>query len=276
MNTLASLNDLNEELNDQTLREMVFKRLMKEYGRVIERELQKNPQTLTRKMAEGNTYKDFLLDQLQDVHDEIGEFTQGPSFFEKLYKEHLDDGEFENTTAKNLILTYRYRIESFLRSQNFELDTKLRSTIEKVVSRLIEIPDYIGNVNLQEKYIRTEMITAVLKDGNDEFKRKASALIEKQSLIVMNTMNEIFVKRLTDTLIEEQELKRELLTRQKAMDEELNRARKIQQNLLPKSFPSNMGLKFYASYIPMESVGGDFYDVQVWSSRSLHCVDGEN
>jgi hypothetical protein len=77
MNTLASLNDLNEELNDQTLREMVFKRLMKEYGRVIERELQKNPQTLTRKMAEGNTYKDFLLDQLQDVHDEIGEFYTG-------------------------------------------------------------------------------------------------------------------------------------------------------------------------------------------------------
>lgn len=264
MNKLASLNDLNEELNDQTLREMVFKRLMKEYGRVIERELQKSPQTLARKMAEGNTYKDFLLNQLNDVHEEIGEFTQGPSFFEKLYKEHLDDGEFENTTAKNLILTYRYRIESFLHSQNFELDIKLRSTIEKVVSRLIEIPDYIGNFNLQEKYIRTEMITAVLKDGNDEFKRKASALIEKQSLIVMNTMNEIFVKRLTDTLIEEQELKRELLTRQKAMDEELNRARKIQQNLLPKSFPSNMGLKFYASYIPMESVGGDFYDVQVF------------
>jgi hypothetical protein len=49
----------------------------------------------------------------------LGNFTQGPSFFEKLYKEHLDDGEFENTTAKNLILTYRYRIESFLRSQKF-------------------------------------------------------------------------------------------------------------------------------------------------------------
>ncbi len=264
MSNLAYLNNLNEELNDHTLREMVFKRLMKEYGRVIERELKKNPQTLARKMMEGNTYKDFLLAQLRDVHNEIGEFTTGPSFFEKLYLEHLDDGEFENTTAKNLILTYRYRIESFLHSQNFEMDTKLRSTIEKVVSRLIEIPDYIGNFNLQERYIRAEMITAVLKDGNDEFKRKASVLIEKQSLIVMNTMNEIFVKRLTDTLIEEKELKKELLARQKSMNEELSRARKIQQNLLPKSFPSNMGLKFYASYIPMETVGGDFYDVQVF------------
>ena len=126
MNNLAYLHNLNEELNDQTLREMVFKRLMKEYGRVIERELKKSHQTLTRKMAEVNTYKDFLLNQLQDVHDEIGEFPSGPSFFEKLYKEHLDDGEFENTTAKNLILTYRYRIESFLHSQNYELDVKLR------------------------------------------------------------------------------------------------------------------------------------------------------
>ncbi|HRG45262.1 MAG TPA: PP2C family protein-serine/threonine phosphatase [Leptospiraceae bacterium] len=273
MSNLAYLHNLNEELNDQTLREMVFKRLMKEYGRVIERELKKSHQTLTRKMAEGNTYKDFLLNQLQDVHDEIGEFPSGPSFFEKLYKEHLDDGEFENTTAKNLILTYRYRIESFLHSQNYELDAKLRFTIEKVVARLIEIPDYIGNFNLQEKYIRTEMISAVLKDGNDDFKRKASALIEKQSLIVMNTMNEIFVKRLTDTLIEEQDLKKELIARQKSMNEELSRARKIQQNLLPKSFPSNMGLKFFASYIPMESVGGDFYDVQIFPNPDELPID---
>ncbi len=273
MNNLAYLNNLNEELNDHALREMVFKRLFKEYGRIIERELKKKQETLSRKMAEGNTYEEFLLSQLQDVHNEIGEFTHGPSFFEKIYLEHLDDGEFENTTAKNLILTYRYRIESFLHSVNFEMDRKLRATIEKVVSRLIEIPDYIGNFNLQEKHIRTEMITAVLKDGNDEFKRKASALIEKQSLIVMNTMNEIFVKRLTDTLLEENELKKELLARQKSMNEELSRARKIQQNLLPKSFPSNMGLKFFASYIPMETVGGDFYDVQVFPNPDEISVD---
>ncbi|MBK8398497.1 MAG: serine/threonine-protein phosphatase [Leptospiraceae bacterium] len=263
MNSVAYLNNLNEDLNDQTLRKMVFQRLFKEYGRVIQRELKKYPETLNRKMAEGNTYKDFLFHQLDDVRKEIGDFTSGPSFFEKLYLEHLDDGKFENTTAKNLILTYRYRIESFLYSENFAMDKKLRATIEKVVSRLIEIPDYIGNFNLQEKYIRTEMIAAVLKDGDDEFKRKAANLIEKQSLIVMNTMNEIFVKRLTDTLLEENLLKKELLARQKTMQEELVRAKKIQQNLLPKSFPSNMGLKFYASYIPMETVGGDFYDVQI-------------
>ena len=165
MKKFAYIDNLSEDLNDRLLREMVFKRLMKEYGRVIERELRKNPITLARKMAAGNTYKDFLLDQLEEVHREIGEFTPGPSFFEKLYLEHLDDGEFENTTAKNLILTYRYRIESFLHSENFAMDIKLRATIEKVVSRLIEIPDYIGNFNLQEQHIRAEMIGAVLKDG---------------------------------------------------------------------------------------------------------------
>ena len=264
MSNLAYLNNINEDLNDKTLREMVFKRLMKEYGRIIQRELKKNPETLARKMAEGNTYEDFLLNQLSQVKQEIGEFPAGPSFFERLYLEHLDDGEFENTTAKNLILTYRYRIESFLYSENFEMDSRLRSAIEKVVSRLIEIPDYIGNFNLQEKHIRLAMIEAVLKDGDDDFNRKATVLIEKQSLIVMNTMNEIFVKRLTDTLIEENILKKELLSRQKLMQDALNRAKKIQQNLLPKSFPSNMGLKFYPCYIPMDSVGGDFYDVQIF------------
>ena len=74
---------------------------------------QKSQQTLARKMAEGNTYKDFLLNQLNDVHEEIGEFTQGP-FFEKLYKEHLDDGEFENTTKKkNLILRIDIELKVF-------------------------------------------------------------------------------------------------------------------------------------------------------------------
>ncbi|HMV41186.1 MAG TPA: PP2C family protein-serine/threonine phosphatase [Leptospiraceae bacterium] len=264
MSNIEFLENLNVELNDHTLREMIFKRLMKEYGRVIQRELKKNPKTLSVRMRDGHTYEEFLTQQLEDVIRIIGEFTHGPSFFEKIYVEHLDDGEFENVTAKNLILTYRYRIESFLYSTNFEMDKKLRTAIEHVVSRLVETPDYIGNFNLQEKHIRTEMIAAVLKDGDDEFKRKASALIEKQSLIVMNTMNEIFVERLTTTLLEEKELKHELIARQKAMDEELKRARKIQRNLLPKSFPSNVGLKFYASYIPMESVGGDFYDIQVF------------
>lgn len=264
MPDLKYLDNLNEELYDHSLREMIFKRLMKEYGRVIQRELRKNSKTLSVRMRDGHTYQEFLLQQLKEVIGIIGEFTPGPSFFEKIYLEHLDDGEFENITAKNLILTYRYRIESFLSSNDFEMDQKLRKAIEKVVSRLVETPDYIGTFNLQEKHIRTEMIAAVLKDGDDNFKRKASVLIEKQSLIVMNTMNEIFVERLTTTLLEEKELKHELIARQKAMDEELKRARKIQRNLLPKSFPSNMGLKFFASYIPMESVGGDFYDIQVF------------
>ena len=46
MNKLAYIDNLSEDLNDRLLREMVFKRLMKEYGRVIERELRKNPITL--------------------------------------------------------------------------------------------------------------------------------------------------------------------------------------------------------------------------------------
>lgn len=59
MSNLAYLHNLNEELNDQTLREMVFKRLMKEYGRVIERELKKVTRLLHVKWQRGIPIKIF-------------------------------------------------------------------------------------------------------------------------------------------------------------------------------------------------------------------------
>ena len=45
-----------------------------------------------------------------------------------------------------------------------------------------------------------------------------------------------------------------------AMSRELELARKIQQSILPRSFPDVPGLKVAACYLPMSQIGGDFYD----------------
>jgi sigma-B regulation protein RsbU (phosphoserine phosphatase) len=45
-----------------------------------------------------------------------------------------------------------------------------------------------------------------------------------------------------------------------AMSRELELARKIQQSILPRSLPEVPGLKAAACYLPMNQIGGDFYD----------------
>ncbi len=54
-----------------------------------------------------------------------------------------------------------------------------------------------------------------------------------------------------------------LSTRDKlvALNNELDVARKMQQNILPRSFPASEAFDLYASMVPARSVGGDFFDV---------------
>ncbi len=46
-----------------------------------------------------------------------------------------------------------------------------------------------------------------------------------------------------------------------ALQNELDVARKMQQDILPKSFPASEAFDLYASMVPALSVGGDFFDV---------------
>ena len=46
-----------------------------------------------------------------------------------------------------------------------------------------------------------------------------------------------------------------------ALQNELDVARKMQQNILPKFFPTSKAFDLYASMVPARSVGGDFFDV---------------
>ena len=50
-----------------------------------------------------------------------------------------------------------------------------------------------------------------------------------------------------------------------ALQNELDVARKMQQDILPKSFPASEAFDLYASMVPALSVGGDFFDVYKFS-----------
>ncbi|MBN1533785.1 MAG: response regulator, partial [Spirochaetes bacterium] len=54
-----------------------------------------------------------------------------------------------------------------------------------------------------------------------------------------------------------------------AMDEEMEIARKIQESIIPRSGPTMPGLDIAARYIPMERVGGDFYNYHILDSHRI-------
>lgn len=65
-----------------------------------------------------------------------------------------------------------------------------------------------------------------------------------------------------------------LSTRDKlvALQNELNVARKMQQSILPMSFPTSEEFNLYASMVPARSVGGDFFDVYEFSDGRIGVV----
>jgi sigma-B regulation protein RsbU (phosphoserine phosphatase) len=63
-----------------------------------------------------------------------------------------------------------------------------------------------------------------------------------------------------------------LVARQKKINRELNIARIIQSNLLPRQFPTTGFCRFAARYVPTSEVGGDFYDVMPLEDGSVGVV----
>ncbi len=59
---------------------------------------------------------------------------------------------------------------------------------------------------------------------------------------------------------------------QKVIDEDLSRARIIQNSLLPSSFPNHLIRRIASKYIPAGMVGGDYYDCFELSPTSLGIV----
>ena len=58
----------------------------------------------------------------------------------------------------------------------------------------------------------------------------------------------------------------------KRNEKELNLAKKIQQNIIPKTFPNINNINFNSSYQPYEKIGGDFFDVIKISNRKFVAV----
>jgi serine phosphatase RsbU (regulator of sigma subunit) len=87
-------------------------------------------------------------------------------------------------------------------------------------------------------------------------------------VLELATANELLVsqeKELKETLARLDGVNRELV-------DELNLASELQKSLLPRSYPSDIPLEFAHKFIPLNSIGGDFFDVLRLDARTLGMV----
>jgi sigma-B regulation protein RsbU (phosphoserine phosphatase) len=99
---------------------------------------------------------------------------------------------------------------------------------------------------------------------------------EQLILVIKNGLNQRRLERtLGDKVVEldRTHLEKERLAQEHELfREELELARRIQENLLPRTFPNAVGFRFSASYLPALQVGGDFYDVIPLASGNVAAI----
>lgn len=235
-------------------REKLFRILLTEYGRIVYRELNKKEDTLNQILAEGISYREFLKNEIKNIQDAIGEIHPGESLIEKIYKKRVNDGKFDDYTSKNLLLSIRNRFELVLFPDKTE-------HFEKALSHIQKIPWYDHEFTIRENYFKEEFVSVIENDPDKNFIENAMIILERQSFEFVSKINEITIKRLSESLEEEKRLRTEI-------SRELQMAQKIQLSLLPQSFPARIGLEIYSKYLPVASVGGDFFDFGIMPERN--------
>lgn len=85
-------------------------------------------------------------------------------------------------------------------------------------------------------------------------------------------VNLSFIETFTNIIIQAIENKK-FARKQRRQEAEIQVAREVQEMLFPEKLPYNKELKVFASYIPHQEVGGDYYDfIPINSDQFLLCI----
>ncbi len=147
------------------------------------------------------------------------------------------------------------------------IDSGYRPAIVLMDLMMPGMSGYEATRRIREKYKLTEMpvmlitakgqssdIVAGLEAGANEYIMKPF-----DSRILMARVSTLLSLRNSDSEI------RRLVS----IDQELAIARRIQQSTIPKTLPVVKGIKTAARYVPIEGIGGDFYDIHELEDGSI-------
>ena len=114
-----------------------------------------------------------------------------------------------------------------------------------------------------ERYIDAARSDARVKRLEDVRVRMA-----EQRALELSTANELLQRQAKDL----REALDKLDGANRQLVEDLNLASELQKSLLPRSYPSDIPLEFAHKFVPLNSVGGDFFDVLRLDERRLALV----
>ncbi|URA10403.1 SpoIIE family protein phosphatase [Thermospira aquatica] len=88
----------------------------------------------------------------------------------------------------------------------------------------------------------------------------------------LEELNQHLEQKVRDRTRELQESNEQLLMAQKQIRFELELAQRIQRSMMPQQFDTLHPLLLHGTYLPMEELGGDFYDIFKTENRYLHVL----
>jgi serine phosphatase RsbU (regulator of sigma subunit) len=168
--------------------------------------------------------------------------------------------------------------------------------IETPEERILSVAgpgDFLGEMSLlyQDKIrsatVRTRTDVELLELSSADFE----ALLERQPVLAVKIVRELSTRlrnsenltirdlqeknrQLTQAYLELKAAQAQLVEKEK-MEQELRLARKIQESILPKSFPELPGWRLSAYWQPAREVSGDFYDFITLSADQLGLIVGD-
>jgi serine phosphatase RsbU (regulator of sigma subunit) len=129
----------------------------------------------------------------------------------------------------------------------------VKNTDYRQIERALDLFEEEENISDHANHIRKNIknFDGDLKDEYKDLAKKYKKLLKQTRKIV----------KLSDQLQNKLNLAyNELDKKDKIISKDLRMAQKIQESLLPKQFPSVKSCTFSSIYLPMDEVGGDFYD----------------
>lgn len=187
-----------------------------------------------------------------------------------------------NISEEELYKVFKYTIQSNIsiekvlllvkENENWISKVEIGSIDKNLIQNIIE-----SDTELLSKQEISELSDNTFFDYLIPVKHKDKLLANlflkfRESDILNNTS---FFNVLTNIIIvavENKKLARERL-RQESLKKELEIAKQVQKQLFPRKLPNNELIKSFATYIPHDQIGGDYYDyIEINDNEFIFCI----
>lgn len=123
-----------------------------------------------------------------------------------------------------------------------------------------------------KEYVKDEFIPVILMTGSDELNSKIKGLNIGADDFLIKPLNEKELAARVKSLLRLKSAHSELYQKNQLIQKELESAKMIQQFVIPKNFADIEYPKISGKYIPIEDIGGDFYDCYKIFDRDVGIV----